>query len=450
MRRVSKFLITASSALLVTPLIIAAQALPASAATGRLLVDTFGRTGVARSSQVIAWNIGQQAQFQGTSGHAFSVPDGQYAVLAGIEDDSQTETLAEALVTVSGTGTTTADLDARQGKQVKVTLDGKPVTDFVDARICAGPISQVEGFESGGALYIVPNSSHLFSSSYLAQTQGAVVAGKATTGIPGSLGGSWTSSQLAKVTLVVRSGEQIAYDTSFALQAQGANNVVDCRSDLAGTVAHGPAPYRATTLVSAGTWGVRTDDSAAIGGQGFDVGGYFVNHAFAAGHSYGYTYYLAAWAPVTSLAELRPSGISYGEPLFAGPDGNGSQAAEKYSFRLSVNGHLIATKNTTNFGTSLQGYFISTRTAGWYTLTDDVTRYRPGLDFTKGTLSPRVTFAFHFFANPAVITARDFPLIAGFGVRFVPRGLTPTNSAAPTSQTTVAITPFRPASQDGP
>jgi hypothetical protein len=449
-RRSRALLSAATSALVAVPLIITALAPPASAATGKLLVDTFGRTGVARSSQIIAWNIGQQAQFQGNSGKSFSVPDGQYAVLAGIDDNGQAETLAEALVTVSGTGTTTVDLDARQGKQVKVTLDGKPVTDFLDARICAGPIAQVEGFQPGGALYIVPSSSHVFSSAYLAMTPGAVVAGKPTTGIPASLGGSWTSSQLAKVTLVVRSGEQIAYDTPFSLQAQGANNAVDCRSDLAATITQGQAPYRATTLVSPGTWGVRTDDLAAIGGQGFEVGGYFVNHNFAAGHSYGYTYYSAAWAPLTSLAELRPGGISYGEPLFAGPDGNGSGAAQKYSFRLSVNGHLIASKNTTDWGTSLQGYFISTRTAGWYTLTDDVSRYRPGLDFTKGTLSPRVTFAFHFFANPAVITANDFPLIAGFGIRFVPQRLSPANSAAPSSQTTVAITPFRPASFDGP
>jgi hypothetical protein len=449
MRRGSRFLIAAAGPLLVAPLIIAAQALPASAASGKLLVTTLGRTGVARLSQIIAWNTGQQAQFLGNSGKSFSVPDGQYAVLAGIED-GPADTLAEALVTVSGTGTTRVTLDARKGKLVKVTLDGKPVTDFVDARICAGPIATVEGFQSGGALYVVPTSSHLFSSSYLAATQGAVVSGKATPGIPASLGGAWTSSQLAKVTLVVRSGELISDDTSFALQTQGANNAVDCHNDLSGPVTHGPAPYRATTLVSPGTWDVRTDDSATIGGQSFGVGGYGVNRTFTAGHSYQYTYYTAAWAPVTSLAELRPGGISYGEPLFADPDGNGSQDAEKYSFTLSVNGHVITRKNTTDWGTSLQGYFISTRTAGWYTLTDDVTRFHPGLDFTKGTLSPRVTFAFHFFANPAVITAQDFPLIAGFGSKFVPRGLTPTNSAAPSSQTTVAITPFRPASQDGP
>jgi hypothetical protein len=440
----------ATSALVAVPTILTIVAPPASAATGKLLVDTLGHAGIARSSQVIAWNTGQRTLFQGSSGKAFSVPDGQYALLAGIDDNGQAETLAEALVTVTGTGTTAVTLDGRKGKLVKVTLDGNPVTDFVDAQICAGPLAQVEEFQPGGALYIVPSSSPVFSSSYLATGQGAVVSGKAVPGIPASPGGAWTTAQLAKVTLVVRSGEMIAYDTQFQLQSQGAANGPDCQSDLAGTVAQGPAPYRATTLVSPGPWDVRTDDFAAIGGQGFFVGGYSVNRTFAAGHSYGYTYYPAAWAPVTSLAELRPSGISYGEPLFAGPDGHGSQAAEKYSFTMSVNGHVIARKNTTNWASALQGYFISTRTAGWYTITDDVTRYHPGLDFTKGTLSPRVTFAFRFFANPAVITASDFPLIAGFGIKFAPERLSLTNSAAPSSQTTVAITPFRPASQDGP
>jgi hypothetical protein len=437
----------AASAALALPLILAVAVPPASAATGKLLVTTLGRTGVARSSQVVAFNTNNQTPpVYGSSGNALSVPDGQYAVLAGIDDNGQAETLAEALVTVSGTGTARVTLDARKGRLVKVTLNGQRVTSFLDARVCAGNgFAQVEGFQPGGALYVVPSSSRVFSSSYIAVGNGAVLSGLASSGVPTALGGAWTTSHLAKVTLTVRSGEMIANDTSFELQPQGASNG-DCQADLWGPVTDGQAPYRATTLVSPGTWDVRTDDNGAFG----DIGGYFVNHAFAAGHSYSYTYYMAAWAPRTSLAELRPSGISYGEPLFADPAGNGFQAAEKYAFALSVNGHLITRKSTTSWGNGLQGYFISTRTAGWYTLTDDVTRYRPGLDFTKGTLSPRVTFAFHFYANPSVITASDFPLIAGFGIKMVPEQLSLRNTAAPSSQTTVVITPFRPASFDGP
>ena len=77
----------AACALLIAPLIVAIQALPANAATGKLLVKTLGHTGVARASQIIALNIGKNNEYQGNSGQAFSVPDGQYAVIAGIDDN---------------------------------------------------------------------------------------------------------------------------------------------------------------------------------------------------------------------------------------------------------------------------------------------------------------------------------------------------------------------------
>jgi hypothetical protein len=438
----------AASATLAVPLALTVAIPPASAATGKLLVTTLGRTGAVRSSQIVAFNTNEQnPPVFGSSAKALSVPDGHYAVLAGIDDNGQAETLAGALVTVSGTGTARVTLDARKGRLVKVTLDGKLITRYVQARICAGSgWASAGGSQQDGALYVVPSSSHVFSSSYIALPGGAVLSGKATAGIPVSVGDAWASSRLARVNLTVRSGELIADDTMFVLQPQGANGV-DCQTDLWGPVTDGPAPYRATTLVSPGTWDVRTDDSAPAVGS---VGGYFANRALAAGHSYSYTYYMAAWAPRTSLAELRPDGIAYTEPTFADPSGNGFQAAEKYAFALSANGHTIATKHTTTWATGLQGYFITTRAAGWYTLTDDVTRYRPGLDFTKGTLSPRVTFAFRFYAKPATISASDFPLIAGFGIAMVPEQLTLRNTAGPLSQTTVKITPYRPASMDGP
>ena len=56
-----------------------------------------------------------------------------------------------------------------------------------------------------------------------------------------------------------------------------------------------------------------------------------MNHALAAGHAYGYTYYSAAWAPRASLAEIRTNAIDYTPPSFADPDGNGFQASAKYA-----------------------------------------------------------------------------------------------------------------------
>ena len=117
----------AAGALLLAPLAVAVQSTPASAATGKLLVTALGHTGVKRSSQVEALNVGQDEQFQGTTGRAISVPDGQYAVIAGIDDSNTVETIAEAIVTVRGTGTTRVTLDGRKGRLVKVTLNGKRV-----------------------------------------------------------------------------------------------------------------------------------------------------------------------------------------------------------------------------------------------------------------------------------------------------------------------------------
>src|SRR5215472_18446651 len=211
-RRISRILVSGAGALLIAPLAGPAQAVPAIAATGKLVVTTLGHTGVARASQVIALNIGQDILFQGNSGHAFSVPDGQYAVIAGIDDNNAVETLAEAIVTVKGTATAKVTLDGRKGRLVKVTLNGKRVTDNVFASVCAGPagLASFEGFQPGGALYVVPSSSHVFSSAFTGVGQGAVLSGVAV-GVPSSLGGAWKMAQLAKVTTVVRAGNRIPF-----------------------------------------------------------------------------------------------------------------------------------------------------------------------------------------------------------------------------------------------
>jgi len=74
---------------------------------------------------------------------------------------------------------------------------------------------------------------------------------------------------------------------------------------------------------------------------------------------------------------------------------------------------------------------------GWYTLTNDESRYRPGLSFSH-ILSPRVTFDWHFYAVPSTVGS-NFRLIDGFWPSFQPEGLSLTNSAAPGSKTTVLM-----------
>lgn len=433
MRRISRMLVSGAGVLLVAPLAVAAQALPASAATGKLLVRTLGHTGVARSSRITAVNLHTLDEFQGNSGHTFSVPDGRYAVIAGIDDNNTAETLAEAIVTVSGTATRKVTLDGRKGRLVKVTLDGKRVKDDVYVSVCAGTdgVDSVEGYQPGGALYAVPNSSHVFRSAFTGVRRGTVLSGFAV-GVPSHLGGAWRTSQLAKVTTAVRSGEQNASYTYYNLSRQHApdsNNT--CTADPGELISGVAAPYRASELVSPGYWTVRTDDQANPG----SVGGYLFARHFAASHSYSLRLYAAAWAPHGQLADLRPDAIDFGFPTFADPAGHGYQAAEKATLALSVNGRLLAKRTETDWGHEPRDFYVASRKTGWYTLTDDEHRYRPGLSF-KGILSPRTTFAWHFHAVPSTV-GTNFRLTDGFWPFLRPAGLSLTNSAAPGSKTTV-------------
>jgi hypothetical protein len=435
-RRIPKMLVSGAGVLLVTPLAVAAQALPANAATGKLLARTLGHTGVARSSQVIAVNLHTHDLFQGQSGRAFSVPDGRYAVIAGINDHDTVETLAEAIVTVRGTATRDVTLDGRKGRLVKVALDGKRVTDNVSASVCAGTdgIASVEGYQPGGALYVVPNSSHVFRSAYTGVEQGTVLSGFAV-GVPSHLGGAWRTSQLAKVATAVRSGEQNAFYTYYDLSRQHAPHSGNtCTADPGELISGVAAPYRVTDLVSPGYWTVRTDDQANPG----MVGGYYLgNRHFRAARSYSFTLYGAAWAPHGQIADLRPGAIDFGFPTFADPAGNGDEAAEKATLALRVNGRLLAKRTETDFGNEPRDFYVASRKTGWYTLTDDEHRYRPGLSFA-GVLSPRATFAWHFHAVPSTV-GTGFRLTYGFWPSLRPEGLSLTNSAAPGSKTTVLM-----------
>ena len=169
-RRFPRVVIGAAGALLIAPMVVAAQALPASAASGKLLVTTLGRNGhsVTAPITVITTSTTSAAPPTWThSGHALTLTDGQYYVLAGI-GDSTSETLAAARVTISGTGTTKVTLDARKGHLIKATLDGKALTGDIDARICVDAgFAQSEVIGIPGSVYAVPSTSRALTASLI-------------------------------------------------------------------------------------------------------------------------------------------------------------------------------------------------------------------------------------------------------------------------------------------
>jgi len=439
--RVSKVVLATASVLLAAPLALAAQARPAAAATGKLLVTTLDRNGQSVTSTItVSSDIHSPggAPTWSTSGHAISVADGTYAVLADIEqtvNGTAVGTIAEGTVTVSGTGTAQLTLDARKGRLIQATLDGKPLSDFVDARVCVrSVITQMEVFENSGDLYVVPSTSSLYSFAYLAQGQGAVVTAQTSSGIPASPGGAWKSAQLAKVTLTVRSNEQPAYATAAEVQPENSDGSATCGTDLGSQFFDNPAPYIYSTRLSAGNWVVRTDDFGSLGAQSADLGGYFTKKDMLAGHSYTLGYYAAAWAPTGMFTMVWRHSIDLIPPAYADPYGNGSDAQTLNVLALSLNGRTVATGKMTNSG----DFHPAISAAGWYTLTDTATRYYPGLSFPATILSPKVTFGWRFYASPGWSQEA-----AGFWTSFEPEGLGYANNEKPAGLTTVIVRPYR-------
>jgi hypothetical protein len=423
--------------------IVAAQALPASAASGKLFVTTVGRDGHAVTSPITIMN--SATSYSGlpiwtSSGRTLKLADGHYYVLADIQG-SATDTLAAAYVTVSGTGTTKVTLDARKGHLVKATLDGKTLTDYINARICVdGGFADEDVYGTPGSVYAVPSTSAAVSFAYLAQGQGATVSGLTASGVPSRRGGAWTASRLAKVRLTVRAGETAGTSIASVLQPESPNGPNNCQYDLYGPVEQAAAPYTYTELVSPGYWNVRTNDS---------VGGYYLMRHVLAGHSYSYTYYKAAWGvggPSTEehLPIVGHSAITLIAPPITDPDGNGGEYNEALStVALSLNGHRIAGGKALAGGSPVAQFRAAIKSAGWYTLTDSVTRDYTiyGITAPSSLLSPKVTLSWRFYATPA-----QSEIAPAFWSSFAPGALNAMNQAKPGRATTVKVTPIRSSS----
>lgn len=433
----------AAGALLLSSLAVAAQAASASVARGELLVTTRGHTGILKSTHVMALNIAQRKVYGGRSGKAFTVPDGRYALMAEIRDDGATDTIAETIVTVRGTGTTAVTLNGRGGRPVRVTLDGKPVAGKVIVTVCAGPAgtARVEATQGGGGeLYVTPSASAEFSSGYTAIAKGVILTG-AVARVPASLGGAWKASQTANITVTVRSGEQNAASSYYGLTRSQPGG--ECLPPAQIQIVGATVPYRVIERVTPGSWSTSTLDMANR-----QVGEYYLHGLrLAAGHSYIYTLYAAAWAPRGQLPDLRPDGIDFSPPVLAGPAGLGQETGMKSTFRLSLNGRQLAKRAETDSGNPAD-FFVSITKSGWYTLSDDASRYYPAPAYFPHTsggkiLSPRVTLSWRFYATPGTV-GTDFQLIHGFWPFIQPTGLSITNSAAPRSTTRVAMRFTRP------
>ncbi|MFG2955870.1 hypothetical protein ACGF5O_19375 [Streptomyces sp. NPDC048291] len=428
----------------------AASGAAAQAASGSLTVTTLGRHGSKVSTTVTVVAVPSGQTYSVKSGKRISLPSGRYIAMTDIWEHGTeglgTDTIGAQVVQVSGSKSVT--LDARKGKLVKVSLDTPAdVTDppRISAQVCAATVGNMpSAFSSGGwndegALYAIPNSSRLLQFGYLAQWSGddGYVAVKNTTGIPSAPGGSFKRSKLATMHFSVRAGTQMARQNDTALQA--VPKVDDCTTDLMAEVRGDSAPYSATVHVTPGTWQPRDD---IIASNGDDVGGGFPKvRTLTAGQSVTQSFGRAAWSPLHYLPLLGQKSVTFlPDALIGDPDVGGVWAdPTKETVVLSKGSTTVKKKTLTNWGTGDAEFEAGIRSAGWYRLTVDAHRYRPGITFPAGMLSSRATLDWHFkVTDPA--KAMVAPV---FLTRFLPTGLNSHNQAAPNGTTTVQVSAGR-------
>ncbi|MGJ5754504.1 hypothetical protein [Streptomyces puniciscabiei] len=427
----------------------AASAASAHAASASLAVTTLGRHGGKVSTTVTVVAVPSGQTYSVKSGKRISLPSGRYIAMTDIyesaTDGPGTDTIGAQVVQVSGSASVT--LDARKGKAVKVSLDTPAdvtAPPRISAQVCAAAVSDmpsafsVGGWNDEGSLYAIPNSSKLLQFGYLAQWSGddSYVAVKNTTGIPAAPGGSFKRSGLATMRFSVSGGTQMARQNDTALQARPKTD--DCTTDLMAGVRDDDAPYSATVHVTPGTWQPRDDIFAS---NGDDVGGGFPKlRTLQAGQSSTQSFGRAAWGPMHYLPVVdRKSVTFFPDALIGDPDvGTSGADPTKETVVLSKGSTTVKKQTLSNWGSSDAEFSAGIRSAGWYRLTVDAQRYRPGITFPAGMLSSRATLDWYFRADPAASMVAPV-----FLTRFLPTGLNTHNQAAPNSTTTVDVSAGR-------
>ncbi|MGC0402269.1 hypothetical protein RKD27_004913 [Streptomyces sp. SAI-126] len=234
----------------------------------------------------------------------------------------------------------------------------------------------------------------------------------------------------------VRGGTQMATQNDTALQATPKTD--DCTTDLMAEVRDDSAPYSAAVHVTPGTWQPRDD---LIADNGDDVGGGFPKvRTLKAGQSFTQSFGRAAWSPMHYLPTVAGRSVSFIPDALIGDPDVGANGADptKETVVLTKGSTTVKKQTLTDWGTGDAEFSAGIRSAGWYDLTVDAHRYRPGITFPAGMLSSRVTLDWHFKADPA--RSMVAPV---FMTRFLPIGLNSRNQAAANSTTTVDVSAGR-------
>jgi hypothetical protein len=216
-----------------------------------------------------------------------------------------------------------------------------------------------------------------------------------------------------------------------------------CQGDLWTNVEQDVTPLSRTVHVSPGSWSVRADTFADENGQSDDIGSYNTVLAVKAGKSYLRTFYRSAWGPANYGPYVAGKSVWFDtSEMFTDPaESNefGGEGSEKSTVTLTLKKKVLVTRTRTDWGGTAATFSYRLKSAGWYTLSVNARRYRPGYHYPADMLSPQSSVVFHFHADP-----RKQGNVPVYLTRFVPAGVSNTNSVKPGTTTAVTLKLQRP------
>ncbi len=423
----------------------------ASAATGTLTVVTLGRDGSAVDARLSIIDTKTQAFQVMSSGKAATLPKGTYSVLTDIFNAKDyTDTMAGVTVNVSGT--TKITLDARKGQPLKVAWSpaASGGSQTLQAAVCYGDGSGEQfamGWNTPGRVYLIPNTSKDFSlatmltwfpdgAATLVEPLPVYVALTGTSTLPANFTRTISRSGLTAVTLGLRNGPVNGANTDVHMGPTGG-----CAKSLDADVSVNSTPTRQRVYLSPGSWDyeVEANRSAAVGAL------YQITRTYSAGKTYGQVFFDAAWGPGPGLPGVQDKDLSFDtSTMFTDPAFSRHQPMLFDSQAVVTLRHgttLLATVHRNSYDASHPSVFrYRLPASGWYSLSVDAHRARPGVTYPAGMLSPRTTLSMRFHADPA---KEEVPKV--FAVLMSCGNLTLWNQATPGSTTHVTLTLAREA-----
>ncbi|GLW30037.1 hypothetical protein [Actinoplanes regularis] len=428
----------------------------ASAAAGKLTVKTYDRAGKVFKTQVRIMNNTTLQTVTVNSFTAKSLAKGTYTVFTDIynphdgTDSLGTDTLGAQIVTVPAKSVSIT-FDARKGKAVDVRLDRGPGDGYeqtVRAAICpgdTGAVAEIEAWNHPGRLFVIPNSSKQLRFAYSSVWQNYaggdawIAAGSVTTSVPAGVRTTVKAASLATVTAVARRGPAGGTDNSFRLVEQAS-----CRPGYGVEAANGPTPQVARIHATPGKWQLEADWSGTeTNGGSASIGFDWRKLTLAAGKTYGKTFFASAWGPGFHVPEMTGKRLYFStDKMFSDPAAPDMfEASQKSLVTLTGSKNVLIKRQWRNgWGDNGDAGFTANITkAGWYIMQVNATRYRPGLVYPSGMLSPSAQAIFRMRLDPKAKPHLVDTLLP----RMVPAGLNRLNQAPAGGTTVVQIKPER-------